>query len=163
MSSSLSVQQANVSCAKREQPLKQPDSHASRSKDNDPGILSPRRRRLGLRHSLSMRIHQPQYRGVFFQTTVVGIVAFTALGLWNAMNSVGAGGQQSPYLVMRRFAFGIVGYVVYSAALHVNNRYGGTEWFMYAGSAACGVTAGLFWAAEGAVMLSYPEPENRGK
>lgn len=40
------------------------------------------------------------YRGVFFQATVVGIAAFTAPGLWNAMNSVGAGGQKSPYLVM---------------------------------------------------------------
>ena len=40
------------------------------------------------------------FRGVFFQATIVGITAFTAPGLWNAMNSVGAGGQQSPYLVM---------------------------------------------------------------
>lgn len=40
------------------------------------------------------------FRGVFFQATVVGIAAFTAPGLWNAMNSVGAGGQQTPYLVM---------------------------------------------------------------
>jgi hypothetical protein len=40
------------------------------------------------------------HRGVFFQATVVGITAFAAPGLWNAMNSVGAGGQQSPYLVM---------------------------------------------------------------
>ncbi|KAI8300829.1 hypothetical protein K4K59_001308 [Colletotrichum sp. SAR11_240] len=129
------------------------------------------------------------YRGVFFQATVVGIAAFTAPGLWNAMNSVGAGGQQSPYLVMAgnavlfslmtitcltgsiianrfglkaTFAFGTMGYAVYSAALYTNNRYG-TEWFIYVGSAACGITAGLFWAAEGAIMLSYPEPENRGK
>ncbi|KAH9232384.1 hypothetical protein K456DRAFT_1725706 [Colletotrichum gloeosporioides 23] len=129
------------------------------------------------------------YRGVFFQATVVGIAAFTAPGLWNAMNSVGAGGQQSPYLVMAgnavlfslmtitcltgsiianrfglkaTFAFGTMGYAMYSAALYTNNRYG-TEWFIYVGSAACGITAGLFWAAEGAIMLSYPEPENRGK
>jgi hypothetical protein len=40
------------------------------------------------------------FRGVFFQATVVGVAAFTAPGLWNAMNSVGAGGQQTPYLVM---------------------------------------------------------------
>lgn len=40
------------------------------------------------------------HRGVFFQATVVGITAFAAPGLWNAMNSVGAGGRQSPYLVM---------------------------------------------------------------
>ncbi|KAI8309392.1 hypothetical protein K4K61_001723 [Colletotrichum sp. SAR11_59] len=129
------------------------------------------------------------YRGVFFQATVVGIAAFTAPGLWNAMNSVGAGGQQSPYLVMAgnavlfslmtitclmgsiianrfglkaTFAFGTKGYAVYSAALYTNNRYG-TEWFIYFGSAVCGASAGLFWAAEGAIMLSYPEPENRGK
>jgi MFS family permease len=58
--------------------------------------------------------------------------------------------------------FGTTGYVLYSAALYTNNRYG-TQWFIYFGSAACGVTAGLFWAAEGAIMLSYPEPHNRGK
>lgn len=40
------------------------------------------------------------YRGVFFQASVVGFCAFTAPGLWNAMQSVGAGGQQTPYLVM---------------------------------------------------------------
>lgn len=40
------------------------------------------------------------YHGVFFNATVVGISAFAAPGLWNAMNSVGAGGQQTPYLVM---------------------------------------------------------------
>jgi hypothetical protein len=40
------------------------------------------------------------FRGVFFQATVVGFAAFAAPGLWNAMNSVGAGGQQTPYLVM---------------------------------------------------------------
>ena len=40
------------------------------------------------------------FRGVFFQATVVGISAFTAPGLWNAMNSVGAGGQQTPFLIM---------------------------------------------------------------
>lgn len=58
--------------------------------------------------------------------------------------------------------FGTTGYALYSAALYANNRYG-TVWFIYLGSAACGVTAGLFWAAEGAIMLSYPEPHTRGK
>lgn len=45
------------------------------------------------------------FRGAFFQATIVGISAFAAPGLWNAMNSVGAGGQQSPYLVMYATAF----------------------------------------------------------
>jgi sugar phosphate permease len=47
-------------------------------------------------------------------------------------------------------------------ALYQNNRYG-TVWFIYFGSAACGITAGIFWAAEGAIMLSYPPPESRGR
>jgi MFS family permease len=59
-------------------------------------------------------------------------------------------------------ALGTVGYSIYSAALYQNNCHG-TQWFIYLGSAACGVTAGFFWAAEGAIMLSYPPPENRGK
>ncbi|KAF2017507.1 MFS general substrate transporter [Aaosphaeria arxii CBS 175.79] len=128
-------------------------------------------------------------RGVFFQATVVGLCAFAAPGLWNAMSSVGAGGQQTPYLVMAGNAvlfslmtftcltgsvlanqiglkylmiLGTTGYVLYSAALYQNNRYG-TVWFIYVGSAACGITAGWFWAAEGAIMLSYPPPESRGK
>lgn len=57
---------------------------------------------------------------------------------------------------------GTTGYVLYSAALYTNNRYG-VEWFIYVGSAACGITAGLFWAAEGAIMLLYPEQHTRGK
>lgn len=59
-------------------------------------------------------------------------------------------------------AIGTTGYALYSAALYQNNRYG-TQWFIYLGSAACGITAGFFWAAEGAIMLSYPPPESRGR
>lgn len=40
------------------------------------------------------------YRGVFFNATIVGVTAFAAPGLWNAMQSVGAGGEETPYLVM---------------------------------------------------------------
>lgn len=58
--------------------------------------------------------------------------------------------------------FGTTGYVLYSAALYANNRYG-TVWFIYLGSAACGLSAGIFWSAEGSIMLSYPEPEKRGR
>lgn len=40
------------------------------------------------------------HRTVFFQATIVGLCAFLAPGLYNAMQSTGAGGQQTPYLVM---------------------------------------------------------------
>ncbi|WYZ44608.1 hypothetical protein EsH8_VII_001044 [Colletotrichum jinshuiense] len=129
------------------------------------------------------------YRTVFFQATVIGLCAFFAPGLYNAMQSTGAGGQQTPYLVMSANAvlgvmmvvtcsmgsvvankiglknaliFGTTGYAIYSASLYTNNRYG-TEWFVYVGSAACGITAGVFWAAEGAIMISYPEDHKRGR
>lgn len=39
------------------------------------------------------------YRSTLFNAFVIGIVGFMAPGLWNAMNSLGAGGAQSPYLV----------------------------------------------------------------
>ncbi|TQN66385.1 UNC93-like protein, partial [Colletotrichum shisoi] len=105
------------------------------------------------------------------------------------MQSTGAGGQQTPYLVMSANAvlgvmmvvtcsmgsvvanriglknalvFGTTGYAIYSASLYTNNRYG-NEWFVYVGSAACGITAGVFWAAEGAIMISYPEDHKRGR
>ncbi|KAL5001088.1 hypothetical protein BDV10DRAFT_199386 [Aspergillus recurvatus] len=106
----------------------------------------------------------PFHRQVFFQATV----------------STGAGGQQSPYLVMaansvlnvmmvvtcalgsvvanrvglkNALIFGTAGYCVYAASLYTNNRYG-TEWFVYLGATACGITVGVFWAAEGAIMIS---------
>ncbi|KAF5492474.1 UNC93-like protein [Colletotrichum siamense] len=114
------------------------------------------------------------YRTVFFQATVIGLCAFFAPGLYNAMQSTGAGGQQTPYLVMSANAvlgvmmvvtcsmgsviankiglknaliFGTTGYAIYSASLYTNNRYG-TEWFVYLGSAACGITAGIFFPAD---------------
>ncbi|KAF4464221.1 duf895 domain membrane protein [Fusarium albosuccineum] len=129
------------------------------------------------------------YRRVFFQATVVGLCAFLAPGLYNAMQSTGAGGQQTPYLVMaansvlgvmmvvtcslgsvvankvglkNALIFGTTGYCVYAASLYTNNRYG-TEWFVYLGATACGITAGIFWAAEGAIVISYPEDSQRGR
>lgn len=39
------------------------------------------------------------YRSTLFNAYVIGVVGFIAPGLWNAMNSLGAGGAQKPYLV----------------------------------------------------------------
>lgn len=55
-----------------------------------------------------------------------------------------------------------MGWSVYSAALYQNNRFG-TEWFVIVGAAICGVSAGLYWAAEGAIVLAYPEHSRRGR
>lgn len=105
------------------------------------------------------------------------------------MNSLGAGGQEKPYLVNAANAltfclmvvscafsstivkyigikwaliFGTMGYAPYAAGLYTNNRYG-TEWLVLFGAALCGISAGVFWMAEAAIALSYPEPYNQGR
>jgi MFS family permease len=105
------------------------------------------------------------------------------------MNSLGAGGEEKPYLVnganaltfclmvvscffspilVRRVGiknaliFGTIGYAPYAAGLYTNNRFG-TEWFVLFGAALCGISAGVFWMAEAAIALSYPEPYNQGR
>lgn len=105
------------------------------------------------------------------------------------MNSLGAGGEEKPYLVNGANAltfclmvvscafsstivkfigikwaliFGTMGYAPYAAGLYTNNRFG-TEWFVLFGAALCGISAGVFWMAEAAIALSYPEPWNQGR
>ncbi|KAL2216286.1 major facilitator superfamily domain-containing protein [Thermoascus aurantiacus ATCC 26904] len=129
------------------------------------------------------------YRTTFFNACVIGAVGFVAPGLWNAMNALGAGGAQKPFLVNAAnslvfalmgilcllggpicnrlglawtLVLGAVGYPLYSAGLYTNNRFGNV-WFVLVGSVACGISAGLFWASEGAVAMGYPEPSKRGK
>ncbi|KAI1505115.1 major facilitator superfamily domain-containing protein [Biscogniauxia marginata] len=129
------------------------------------------------------------YHTTLFNAFVIGGVGFIAPGLWNAMNALGAGGAQEPYLVNTANALvfaimgflclfgapianriglnwtlflGAIGYPVYSAGLYANNRFG-NEWFVLVGAVACGFSAGLFWATEGAIALGYPEPEKRGR
>jgi len=105
------------------------------------------------------------------------------------MNSLGAGGQATPYLVNAAntltfclmvlscffsgvivkgvgikwaLIIGTVGYAPYAAGLYTNNRYG-VEWFVLLGATLCGLSAGIFWMAEAAIALSYPEPYNQGR
>ncbi|UPK98529.1 hypothetical protein LCI18_009464 [Fusarium solani-melongenae] len=99
-------------------------------------------------------------RSVLAQMIICGIIALLGPGLWNANNSLGAGGALEPYL--NTLIAGTLGWSVYSAALYQNNRFG-TEWFVIFGAAICGVSAGLYWAAEGAIILSYPEHAKRGR
>jgi hypothetical protein len=50
--------------------------------------------------------------------------------------------------VKNAFIFGTTGYAIYSASLYTNNGYG-TVWFVYFGSAACEITAGIFLECRG--------------
>ncbi|KAI1455513.1 MFS general substrate transporter [Annulohypoxylon moriforme] len=129
------------------------------------------------------------FRGTLFQILIVGICAFSAPGIWSAMNGLGVGGSQSPNLVNAAnallYAFltitcfftpwltniigfrwtlsiGTIGYPLYAAGLYVNNRFGST-WFVYVGAIACGITGGFFLCVEGAIATGYPESHKRGR
>jgi MFS family permease len=129
------------------------------------------------------------YRSTFYNALILGLCNFLAPGIWGAMNSLGAGGEEKPYLVNGANAltfclmviscflspvlvraigikysliFGTMGYAPFAAGLYTNNRFG-TEWFVLFGAALCGISAGVFWMAEAAIALSYPEPYNQGK
>uniref|UniRef100_A0A8H7N493 Uncharacterized protein n=1 Tax=Bionectria ochroleuca TaxID=29856 RepID=A0A8H7N493_BIOOC len=129
------------------------------------------------------------YRSTFYNMTILGLCNLAAPGIWTAMNSLGAGGAQRPYLVNTANAltfclmvvscwvssalvhyigikgaliFGTIGYAPYAAGLYANNRFG-NEWLVILGAALCGISAGVFWMAEAAIAIAYPEPWNRGK
>ena len=126
-------------------------------------------------------------RSVPFQIVVASGVSFTAPGMWDALNNLGAGGAATPYAVSGAnalvyglffivciaagainnriglkygLALGSIGYPIYGAGLYVNSTSAVT-WFMLFGSALCGLSAGFFWAAEAAVIIGYPSPKDR--
>ncbi|KAE8380249.1 hypothetical protein BDV26DRAFT_303175 [Aspergillus bertholletiae] len=106
------------------------------------------------------------YHSTLFNAFVIGGVGFMAPGLWNAMNSLGAGGAQSPFLInaANALVFGLRQRLVRASWI-------GSMWFIVSmrhsvGSCPFSYTttrAGLFWASEGAVALGYPEPTKRGR
>ncbi|CAH0053659.1 unnamed protein product [Clonostachys solani] len=129
------------------------------------------------------------YRSTYWNCFILGLCNFLAPGIWGAMNSLGAGGMQRPYLVNAANAIsfslmvlsclfsstvvhyigvkytlilGAMGYAPYAAGLYTNNKFG-TEWSVLLGAVLCGLGAGLFWMSEAAIALSYPEPYNKGR
>ncbi|GAA6017758.1 hypothetical protein JCM10207_000487 [Rhodosporidiobolus poonsookiae] len=129
------------------------------------------------------------FRSTLFQATVVGAAAFCSPGMWNGMNALGAGGAQEPFVVnaANSLVFGLMvvtclfgssivnkigyrwalvlgtaGYAPYAGGL-VLNKKSGANWLIFVGSTTCGLSAGLFWAVEGAIIMGYPEAWKRGR
>ncbi|WFD29880.1 hypothetical protein MSPP1_000894 [Malassezia sp. CBS 17886] len=128
------------------------------------------------------------FRSVFFQITVLGWCSFLSPGTCAAMAATGGGGQEDVSLVnvansssfsvmvaigllapslmcctnMRvALAIGTLGYPLYSASLYTHGKYG-IRWFVIFGAVISGITAGTFWAVEGAVGITYPERAKQG-
>ncbi|KAG1053259.1 hypothetical protein G6F46_000817 [Rhizopus delemar] len=64
--------------------------------------------------------------------------------------------------VKHTLTIGSLGYVIYSASLWVYDRKQ-VSGFVIAAGAILGCCAGVFWSAQGAIMMSYPEEKNKGK
>lgn len=59
---------------------------------------------------------------------------------------------------------GALGYAPYAAGLYCFRKYGDSaSWFVVLGAVICGISAGTFWATEGAIILAYPERTKQGK
>ncbi|KAL4869859.1 hypothetical protein BDV12DRAFT_208182 [Aspergillus spectabilis] len=129
------------------------------------------------------------YRSTFYNALILGLCNFLAPGIWGAMNSLGGGGAAEPYVVNTANALtfclmvlscffgsvvvkfigikwtliiGTMGYAPYAAGIYTQVRYD-SSWLTLFGAALCGLSAGVFWMAESAIALAYPEPHNQGR
>ncbi|KAI8051048.1 major facilitator superfamily domain-containing protein, partial [Gilbertella persicaria] len=125
------------------------------------------------------------------QVVFLGLVCLCCPGMFNALSGLGAGGSLSSniglvdsangalyacFAIVGFFAgtftntvgvkytltIGSIGYAIYSAAMWVYDRKQ-VSGFVIAAGAILGCCAGLFWSAQGAIMMSYPEEKNKGK
>ncbi|KAI0826330.1 MFS general substrate transporter [Irpex lacteus] len=123
------------------------------------------------------------------QVVLVGITCFATVGMFSAVSNLGAGGTQDVSLsdtsngvLYGMFAvtgliagginnllgpkitlfIGTLGYALYVGALWCFQTQG-TRWFLIFAGALLGITAALLWAAQGAIMMSYPLEKDKGK
>ncbi|KAF9435931.1 hypothetical protein BGZ76_005201 [Entomortierella beljakovae] len=132
---------------------------------------------------------QIRWNSPLVQVLAVGVICFCCPGMFNALNSLGGGGQVSSNVgqnanVALYTCFAIFGLL--SGAIH--NKLG-PKWtifigcatyVLYAGSLLCfnhtqagwftilsggilGVGAGMLWTAQGAMMMAYPREADKGK
>ena len=131
----------------------------------------------------------PAYASPPSQLTLVALVCFLCPGMFNAVNGIGAGGQfdaktsdnsnvavYSTFSVFGFFAgtianrlgikltlsLGGLGYVLYISS-YLSYNHNQNEGFVIFAGAILGVCAGMLWAAQGAIMMSYPHEESKGR
>ena len=129
------------------------------------------------------------YASPMTQLVLVAFVCFLCPGMFNAINGIGAGGQVDATVadqanialystfcvvgftagsivnrlgVKLTLSFGGIGYFIYVASFLAYNHTQNAGFNIFAG-ALLGVCAGCLWAAQGAIMMSYPEERNKGK
>jgi MFS family permease len=131
----------------------------------------------------------PFYASPPVQLVLVALVCFFCPGMFNALNGLGGGGQfdattadnslvavYSTFSVVGFFAgsitnrlgikltlsLGGLGYCLYVSSYLSYNHNQNSGFVIFAG-AILGVCAGMLWAAQGAIMMSYPEENAKGR
>jgi len=129
-----------------------------------------------------------RYNSPLVQVILIGVVCFCCPGMFNALSGMGGGGQlnhtasnNSLTALYTTFSiFGILGgaiynilgphltllagcstYVLYTSSLLYYNHHHHQAFAILSG-ALLGVGAGLLWAAQGAIMTSYPPTNRKG-
>lgn len=133
--------------------------------------------------------HELWFASPKIQLLMISFVCFLCPGMFNALAGLGGGGTDddsansktntalySTFAAVGFFAgtitnrlglrlalsFGGIGYCVYSAAFLCWNHTFNEGFIIFAG-ALLGVCAGLLWCAQGAIMMSYPPEESKGR
>ncbi|KAJ1783788.1 hypothetical protein LPJ59_006498 [Coemansia sp. RSA 2399] len=131
-----------------------------------------------------------RYYSAMTQVVIVGFVCFLCPGMFNAVNGLGAGGQMNATasnnantaLYSTFVVFGVLGgaivnlcgvrytifgsgfmYALYSGSYLFLNHHPTNSSFTIAAGALLGVGAGILWAAQGMIMVSYPREEEKAK
>lgn len=123
------------------------------------------------------------------QLLMVSFVCFLCPGMFNALGGLGGGGKTDATLadnmnialystfavfgffggtfvnylgVKATLSFGGIGYCIYALSLLLSVHFSVGGFNIFAG-ALLGVCAGLLWTAQGTIMISYPNEEDKGK
>lgn len=126
-------------------------------------------------------------QGAEGQMVVVGVLAFCGPGLFNALNGLGNAGSNDPTVAaaangclyctfalcscLAGAAFNVLGpvalfsvggatFAVYAICVYFSARYRLLAVF---GGVVLGCGAGLFWTAQGSLMMAYATPQSRGR
>ncbi|KAF9549059.1 hypothetical protein EC957_005051 [Mortierella hygrophila] len=123
------------------------------------------------------------------QIVLIGVICLGTIGMFNAMSSIGNAGNHSPTaqnmaVTSSSIAY-IIGFLVAGGTYNMLGprpcaAFGGFTFFLYAGAMylarndehsiypplagiLLGLGAGCIWVTQGAMMMSYPTENNKGK
>lgn len=80
------------------------------------------------------RLKVKWYRSTLYNALILGVCNFLAPGIWGAMNSLGAGGEETPYLINGANALTFCLMVVSCSSSSVIVRFIGIRWALIFGT-----------------------------